>query len=73
MRAQLVIAGLAAALLLGGCGGSAEKTTSRASAQSLGPATRLPDLEHSGNSRNLFALFNADQGMPRLVLLVSPT
>jgi hypothetical protein len=31
------------------------------------------DLKHPGRSDNLFSLFNADQGVPRLVLLVSPT
>ncbi len=73
MRARLITAALAVALLLSACGSSAQQNSSRASAQSFGPATRLPDLEHPGHSRNLFALFNGDQAVPRLVLLVSPT
>ena len=31
------------------------------------------DLEHPGRTSPLFSLFNADQGAPRLVLLISPT
>jgi len=42
-------------------------------ADGLGPRTRLPDLEHPRDHRTLFARFNAAQGVPRLVLLVSPT
>jgi len=55
------------------CGGGSSTAPTDASSQTLGPATRLPDLEHPDRSATLFSLFNADQGVPRLVLLVSPT
>jgi len=69
----LAIGSLALALLLSGCGGSTQKLPTTAAQRSFGPATRLPDLDHPGRSDSLFSLFNADQGVPRLVLLVSPT
>jgi cytochrome c-type biogenesis protein len=39
----------------------------------LGAGIARVDLQHPGRSPVLFSLFNADQGVPRLVLLVSPT
>lgn len=46
---------------------------SATAADVLGPRTRLPDLEHPSDHRTFFARFNAAHGVPRLVLLVSPT
>ncbi len=73
MRRELALAALALSLILSGCGGGSSTAPTDASSQTLGPATRLPDLEHPDRSATLFSLFNADQGVPRLVLLVSPT
>jgi hypothetical protein len=67
------IAAVALALLLAGCGGSAKRPAPDTSTETLGPSTRLVDLEHPGRMPALFSLFNADRGVPRLVLLVSPT
>ena len=58
---------LTALILLAVLAGSAT------AADGLGPRTRLPDLEHPKDQRTLFARFNAARGVPRLVLLVSPT
>jgi len=73
MRRELALAALALSLILSGCGGGSSTAPADASSQTLGPATRLLDLEHPGRSATLFSRFNADQGVPRLVLLVSPT
>ena len=73
MRGALTLAALALSLILSGCGGGSSTAPADASSQTLGPATRLRDLEHADRSATLFSLFNADQGVPRLVLLVSPT
>ena len=73
MRAGLALGSIALALFLSACGGSAAKTSPSLTPQTFGPATRLVDLQHPGRSPRLFSLFNADQGVPRLVLLVSPT
>ncbi len=73
MRAMLVIAGVALVVLLSGCGGRAQKAAPRPATAMLGPSTQLDDLEHPGRTPRLFSLFNAGQGVPRLVLLVSPT
>jgi hypothetical protein len=73
MRRALALAALALALAVSGCGGSSQQTATSPSSQTLSPSTRLVDLEHPGRTSPLFALFNADQGVPRLVLLVSPT
>jgi hypothetical protein len=72
-RLALALLALAVALLLSGCGGSAHKTAATAPAQPFGPSTQLPDLQHPGRNVNLFSLFNHDQGVARLLLLVSPT
>jgi hypothetical protein len=69
----LAPAAIALALLLAGCGGSSKNSATIPSTETLGPATRLVDLEYPGRTHSLFSLFNADQGVPRLVLLVSPT
>ncbi len=73
MRGALALAALALSLILSGCGGGSSTAPTDASSQTLAPATRLPDLEHPDRSATLFSHFNADQGVPRLVLLVSPT
>ena len=73
IRTRLALGSLALVLLLGACGGSGRTTGPSTKAQAFGPETRLVDLEHPGRSAALFSLFNADQGVPRLVLLVSPT
>ena len=46
---------------------------SATAANGLSPRTRLVDLEHPKDQRTLFARFNAARGVPRIVLLVSPT
>ena len=74
MRARLALSVLTLTLVLAGCGGrthTAAPTTP--GQQGFGPATRLADLTHPGRQVNLFSRFNHDQGVPRLVLLVSPT
>jgi hypothetical protein len=73
MRRALAVAILALALVTGGCSGGSQTAETDPSGQTLGPATQLVDLEHPDRSSALFSLFNADQGVPRLVLLVSPT
>jgi hypothetical protein len=73
MRRALALAALALSLILSGCGGSPSAAPTNASSQTLGPATRLVDLEHPDRTATLFSLFNADQGVPRLLLLISPT
>jgi hypothetical protein len=61
-------------LVLAGCrGGTHTAAPSAPGQQGFGPAMRLPDLTHPGRQVNLFSRFNHDQGMPRLLLLVSPT
>jgi hypothetical protein len=72
MRARLALSLLT--LMLAGCGGSTHTAASTAPGQQgFGPATRLPDLTHPGSQVDLFSRFNHDKGVPRLVLLVSPT
>jgi hypothetical protein len=67
----LAVLAVALAPLATGClGGPHARATG--AAQTLGPATRLVDLEHPGRSPDLFSLFNGDRGVPRLVLLISP-
>jgi hypothetical protein len=73
MARVLALATVAVALLLNGCGGSSEQAVTSPSSETLGPSTRLVDLAQPGRTAKLFSLFNADQGLPRLVLLVSPT
>lgn len=73
MARPLALATVACALLLSGCGGGSEKAATSPSGESLGPSTQLVDLAHPGRTSELFSLFNADQGVPRLVLLLSPT
>ena len=72
MRSRVALTLLVLALVVSGCSGAHKSATGKVT-EELGPATRLVDLEHPGRSRDLFSLFNADQGVPRLVLLVSPT
>ena len=73
MHRALALAALAVALTVSGCGGSGHETATSPSSQKLDVSTRLVDLEHPGRTTALFTLFNADQGEPRLVLLISPT
>lgn len=73
MRRALVLAALVLALAASGCGGGSSTAPPGATSKALSPATRLVDLEHPDRTATLFSLFNADQGVPRLVLLVSPT
>ena len=73
MRRALALVGLALALAVSGCGGSSQQTATGPSSETLSASTRLVDLEHPGRASTLFALVNADQGAPRLVLLISPT
>ena len=70
MRRCLAVGLLALALLPAGCTKSADPLTST---QRFGAATRLPDLQHPGRNVDLFSRFNQDRGVPRLVLLLSPT
>jgi hypothetical protein len=73
MRRALGLAALALAPAVSGCGGSSHAIATRPSNQTLSSSSRLVDLEHPGRTSRLFALFNAGQGLPRLVLLISPT
>jgi hypothetical protein len=73
MARALALLALVLALLMSGCGGRSEQAAPNPSSETLGPSTRLVDLAHPGRTSELFSLFNADQGVPRLVLLVSPT
>jgi hypothetical protein len=73
MRRALALSLAALALAVSGCGGSSQQTATSPSSRTLNASTRLVDLERSGQTSTLFALFNADQGVPRLVLLISPT
>jgi hypothetical protein len=72
MRRALIVAAALSTLVLSACGESAPEPTDSSSG-SLGPSTRLVSLGAPGRTVPLFELFNADQGVPRLVLLVSPT
>ena len=73
MRSRVTLTLLALALVASGCSSGAHKSATGNGSHGLGPATRLVDLEHPSRSPDLFSLFNADEGVPRLVLLVSPT
>ena len=73
MRSHVALTLLALALVGSGCSSGAHKSATGNGRHGLGPATRLVDLEHPSRSPDLFSLFNADEGVPRLVLLVSPT
>ena len=73
MRPRVALTLLALALAASGCSSGAHKSATGKVTEELGPATRLVDLEHPSHSPDLFSLFNASQGVPRLVLLVSPT
>jgi hypothetical protein len=75
VKAALLVGPLLVAVLASGCSGTPKPTATSAEAvaRSLSASTALPDLQHPGRPRNLFALFNRDGGVPRLVLLVSPT
>lgn len=73
MRSRVTLTLLALALVASGCSSGAHKSGTGKTAAALGPATRLVDLEHPSRSPDLVSLFNADQGVPRLVLLISPT
>jgi hypothetical protein len=74
MRARLALAALTLTLALAGCGGGTHTAAPSAPGQqAFGPAARLADLTHPGRQVDLFSRFNHDQGVPRLVLLVSPT
>jgi hypothetical protein len=79
MRGVLVLAAIALALVGGGCTSGSEQaaptgqTATGASSAALGPDTVLSNLQHPDSSQSLFSLFNGEQGVPRLVLLVSPT
>ena len=73
MRRALAFAAMVFALVVSACGGTDRETAPARSTETLGPSTRLADLGHPGRTSSLFSLFNADQGVPRLVLLVSPT
>jgi len=63
MRAWLVVTALSA-LLLGGCSGSEQSTSS---AREPGKVIELKGVDA------LRAAFDADEGKPRLLLLLSPT
>ena len=73
MRSRVALTLLALALVASGCSSGAHKSGTGKKAEPLGPPTRLVDLEHPSRSPDLFSLFNAGQGVPRLVLLISPT
>jgi len=73
MRRSLALAAISLSLIASGCAGGSQKAATNQSSHALGPETRLLDLEHPDRTKRLFSLFNADQGAPRLVLLVSPT
>jgi len=73
MRRSLAFAAIALTVIVSACGGGSQKAATTQSNQALGPETRLLDLEHPDRTETLFSLFNADQGVPRLVLLLSPT
>ena len=64
MRRAAVLLSVGAALLAAGCGGSS------ASKDGAGTTTAIPELE---NIQQLRDTFNAHPGVPRLVVLVSPT
>jgi hypothetical protein len=72
MRARIALTLLVLALVASGCSGAHKSATGKVT-EELGPATRLVDLEHPSHNPDLFSLFNAGQGVPRLVLLISPT
>jgi hypothetical protein len=72
MRSRVAPTLLVLALVVSGCS-SAHTSGTGKTAEALGPATRLVDLAHPTRSPELFSLFNAGEGVPRLVLLVSPT
>jgi ABC-type glycerol-3-phosphate transport system substrate-binding protein len=59
---------LLVALLAAACGGSDDDRASRAA-----PAPAEPTLTDLTSVDQLRERFNADQGMPRLVVLVAPT
>jgi len=63
MRAWLVVTALSA-LLLAGCSGSEQSTSS---APESGKVTELKSVD------TLKTAFDADNGKPRLLLLLSPT
>ena len=65
MRRLLVLA-LALGIALAGCGGSSEPEEQ---VRGGGPGRALADLTLDG----FRASFNADEGKPRLVLLLAPT
>ena len=71
-RYASVLGPLLAGLALVGCGSDSTRAASPAET-SLSASTRLVDLDHPGRDNALFSLFNEDAGIPRLVLLVSPT
>ena len=72
-RAPALAAVISALLLSSSCGGSSQQTASSPPSQTFDASTRLADLEHPDRTSALFSLFNADQGTPRLLLLMSPT
>jgi hypothetical protein len=74
----LTLVVVALALLASACSGSSWRAattgpSSSSTSHTLGPLTRLTDLAHPDKTVDLFSLFNADQGTPRLIMLVSPT
>ena len=74
MRRLSALACLLLAVLAVGCGGGGKERAADVSGdRALTAATRLVDLAHPDQRPALFALFNASAGIPRLVLLLSPT
>jgi hypothetical protein len=65
MKQIAVVLGLCVALLAAGCGGNNQSSSSSGSAK-----PGITELENIGQLRNAF---NAHQGIPRLVVLLSPT
>lgn len=73
MRRALALAAVALSLIASGCGDSSQTAVTTQSSQALGRETRLLDLERPDRNETLFSRFNAEQGSPRVVLLLSPT
>jgi hypothetical protein len=70
-RLRLALVLLTAIGFVAGCG--AQPRSAAPDESTLGPKARFPDLANSGRHVSLFSLFNAQQEIPRVVLLISPT